>query len=217
MGARKATFSVRPFEKLKKKIESKAAVPAPAPARTKKKEHLTEEELFNHAMDEVLEIEAFRSLACTHHPKKNGLHVGKVDPDREAVAILGEIVVGQRPIHLPDTQEYVEWLNPKYGDELIAKLHEGHISVQAFIDLHGCTVREAEEELESFFQESFKKGLRCVKIIHGRGLRSTRGARLKEAVIKRLSGHFRNDIIAYVTARQCDGGLGALYVLLKKK
>jgi DNA-nicking Smr family endonuclease len=56
-----------------------------------------------------------------------------------------------------------------------------------------------------------------VKVIHGRGLRSVKGARLKEAVIKRLAGHFRKDIIAYVTARQCDGGLGALYVLLRKK
>jgi DNA-nicking Smr family endonuclease len=216
MGAKKATFSVRPFEKLKKKIENKTAVPALAPVRQKKKEHYTEEELFSHAMDAVRENESFRSLACAHHPRKSARRAGRADPEREALAILNEIVVGQRPMHLPDTQEYVEWMNPRYGDELIAKLHEGQISVQAFIDLHGCTVPEAQVELESFFQESFKKGLRCVKIIHGRGLRSTRGARLKEAVLKRLSGHFRKDIIAYVTARQCDGGLGALYVLLKK-
>ena len=217
MIARKAIFSVRPFEKLKKKIESKTAVPAPAPARQKKKEHFTEEELFSHAMDAVRENEAFRSLACAHRPRKIAVRAGKADPDGEAVAILNEIVGGQRPMHLPDTQEYVEWMNPKYGDELVSKLHEGHMSVQAFIDLHGCTIPEAEQELESFFQESFNKGLSCVKIIHGRGLRSTRGARLKEAVIKRLSGHFRKDLIAYVTARQCDGGLGALYVLLRKK
>jgi len=217
MSVKKAIFSVRPFEKLKKKIESKTAVPTHAPARQKKKEHFTEEELFSHAMDAVRENEAFRSLACAHRPRKIAVRAGKADPDREAVAILNEIVGGQRPMHLPDTQEYVEWMNPKYGDELVAKLHEGHMSVQAFIDLHGCTVSEAEQELESFFQESFNKGLRCVKIIHGRGLRSTKGARLKEAVIKRLSGHFRKDLIAYVTARQCDGGLGALYVLLRKK
>jgi DNA-binding SARP family transcriptional activator len=48
-------------------------------------------------------------------------------------------------------------------------------------------------------------------------LQHLKQARLKEAVIKRLAGHFRKDIIAYVTARQCDGGLGALYVLLRKK
>jgi DNA-nicking Smr family endonuclease len=210
-------FSNLPFKKLKKKIESKPAITAPAPAPQKKKEHFTEEELFGKAMDEVLEIEAFRSLSCSHHPKKTVSHAGKVDPDREARSILGEIVEGQRPMHLPDTQEYVEWINPAYHDFVIMELHEGRFSVQTFLDLHGCTVPEAEAELDDYLQDAFKKGLRCVKIIHGRGLRSTKGARLKVAVIKRLSGHFRKDIIAYVTAPQCDGGLGALYVLLSPK
>jgi len=85
---------------------------------------------------------------------------------------LCEIAEGHRPINLPDTQEYVEWTNPEYHDSIIPKLHEGHFSIQAFLDLHGCTVFEAEEELDAFFHESFAKGLRCVKIIHGRGLRS---------------------------------------------
>ena len=217
MCAKKAEFSVRPFEKLRKKIESKTAVPAPEPPRQKTKEHITDEELFSHAMDEVLEIEAFRSLAAAHHPKKAPLRAGNADPDREAFAMLNEIVTGQRPMHLPDTQEYVEWINPAYHDVIILNLHEGRFSVQASLDLHGCTVPEAEAEFDDFVQDSFKKGLLCVKVIHGRGLRSVKGARLKEAVIKRLAGHFRKDIIAYVTARQCDGGLGALYVLLRKK
>jgi DNA-nicking Smr family endonuclease len=211
------TFVVRPFEKLKKKIEGSPAVSAPASSRRKKKNDYTEEELFGHAMNEVREIEVFRSLACAHRPRKAALHAGKSDPDQEALSVLNEIVEGRRSIHLPDTQEYIEWTNPEYGDGLISKLHSGHISIQGSIDLHGCTVSGAEEELESFMHESFKKGLRCIKVIHGRGLRSTRGARIKEAVVKRLAGHFRRDIIAFVTARQCDGGLGALYVLLSRK
>jgi DNA-nicking Smr family endonuclease len=210
-------FANLPFEKLKKKIESKPAVPAPEPARQKKKEHLTEEELFSHAMDEVLEIEAFRSLACAHHPKKHTRRIGKADPDREALAILNEIVAGQRPMHLPDTQEYVEWINPAYHDVIIMELHEGRFSVQAFLDLHGCTVPEAEAELDDYLHDAFMKGLRCVKIIHGRGLRSVKGPRIKDAVVRRLAGRYRKNVVAYVTARQCDGGLGALYVLLRKK
>ena len=217
MSSKNATFSVRPFEKLKKKIESKNAVATPAPVRQKKKEQYTEEELFSHAMDHVQVIEEFRSLACARRPKKTPAHIGKADPDQEALTILAEIAEGDRPIHLPDTQEYIEWMNPDCSDDIIQRLHGGHFSIQSFLDLHGCTVPQAEEELEEFFQESFKKGLCCVKIIHGRGLRSTKGARLKEAVVRRLSGHFRKNIIAYVSARQCDGGLGALYVLLKKK
>jgi DNA-nicking Smr family endonuclease len=217
MSAKNSIFSVRPFEKLKKKIASRNAVSPRTTVRQKQKEQFTDDELFSHAMDEVQVIEEFRSLSCSQPRKKTASPGFKVDSDQEAISILEEIAEGHRPIHLPDTQEYVEWMNPECRDDIIQRLHEGHFSIQSFLDLHGCTVPEAEEELEEFFQESFKKGLRCVKIIHGRGLRSTKGARIKKAVVRRLSGHFRKDIIAYVSARQCDGGLGALYVLLKKK
>jgi DNA-nicking Smr family endonuclease len=213
----KKEFTVRPFDKLRKTMERHEAAAAPTPSRRKKKEDYTDEELFGREMDDVLVIEEFRSLACAPRTRRTGTAPAHHDPDQEVLAALGEIASGERPIHLPDTQEYVEWIDPAFREDIICRLHEGRFSVQAFFDLHGCTVPEAEEELDEFINESLKKGLRCVKIIHGRGLRSVKGARLKDAVIARLAGHFRRDIIAYVTARQCDGGLGALYVLLRKK
>ena len=215
---KKATFSVRPFEKLRKSLEQQTAAAAPPPPRRKKKEDYTDEELFSKEMDGVEEIAEFRSLACIHRRnKEHGPEAPRRDPDHETLMILGELAAGLGPINLPDTQEYVEWVNPGHLDTIIPRLHEGRFSVQAFLDLHGCTVPEADAELDRFLQESFKKGLRCVKIIHGRGLRSVKGPRIKDSVIKRLAGHYRKDIIAFVTARQCDGGLGALYVLIKKK
>lgn len=217
MSGRKTTFSIRPFEKLRKTLERNAVQAAPSQPRQKKKEEYTDEELFSSAMDGVQENEIFRKLSCAHRPRRTAQTTYKADPEQAALEILEEIAEGPRQIHLPDTQEYVEWTNPEYHEHVIPKLHEGHFSVQAYLDLHGCTVPEAEAELDQFFDESFKKGLRCVKIIHGRGLRSVKGPRVKDAVIRRLSGRFRKDIIAFVTARQCDGGLGALYVLLGKK
>jgi len=215
---KKSTFSVRPFEKLRKSLEQQSAAAAPPPPCQKKKEDYTDEELFSKEMDGVEEIAEFRSLACAHRRhKEQGPRAPRRDPDQEALAILDEIAAGRRPINLPDTQEYVEWVSAAHLDTIIPKLHEGQFSVQAFLDLHGCTVAEADAELDRFLQESFKKGLRCVKIIHGRGLRSVKGPRIKDSVVKRLSGHYRKDLIAFVTARQCDGGLGALYVLFKKK
>ncbi len=211
------TFAIHPFEKLRKKIESTRAASTPLSFPQKKKEVYTEEELFHIAMNDVQEIEAFRSLTCVSRPRKTNITLARRDSECEVLDILEEIAGGQRPIHLPHTQEYVEWINPEFREDIIRNLHEGLFSIQAYLDLHGCTVLEAEEELEHFIQGSFKKNLCCVKVIHGRGLRSVNGARLKEAVVKRLTGHFRNDIIAFVTARQCDGGLGALYILLKKK
>ena len=190
---------------------------APLPLRQKKKEDYTDEELFSREMDDVLVIEEFRSLACVPRLRNRKAAPVPRDPDQEALAELNNIAVGLVPIHLPDTQEYVEWISPEFREDIIQSLHEGRYSVQAYLDLHGCSVPEAEEEFDDFITDSLRKGLSCIKIIHGRGLRSVKGARLKDAVVKRLSGHFRKDIIAYVTARQCDGGLGALYVLLRKK
>jgi DNA-nicking Smr family endonuclease len=213
----KKSFAIHPFEKLKKTIERNKPIPLPPPVLPKKKEHLTDEELFCDAMDDVQEIEEYRGLSCAQRHRKIISEPARRHPDCEALMILSEIAEGRQPVNLPDTQEYVEWTNPDYRDDIVQRLHRGYFSVQEFLDLHGFTVPEAEMELESFIEASFKKGLRCIKIIHGRGLRSTRGARLKEAVVKRLSGHYRKDIIAYVTARQCDGGLGALYVLLRGK
>jgi len=213
----KKEFSIHPFEKLSKKLASaQAAPPLPRPSQ-KKKEQYTEEELFSREMQDVLVIDEFCSLDCATRPRRLKQEVASSSPAQESLSILREIAAGERPIHLPDTQEYVEWIDPAFRDDIIQNLHTGNYAVQAFLDLHGCTVPEAEEDLDAFMQESLKKERRCVKIIHGRGLRSVKGARLKNAVVKRLSGHFRRNIIAFVTARQCDGGLGALYVLLGKK
>jgi DNA-nicking Smr family endonuclease len=213
----KKEFSIHPFEKLNKKIASAQAVPPLPRPRQKKKEQYTEEELFSREMQDVLVIDEFRSLDCAIRPRKFKQEAASCGPDQEPLSILREIATGERPIHLPVTQEYVEWIDPAFRVDIIQNLHTGSYAVQAFLDLHGCTVPEAEEDLDEFMQESFKKGRSCLKIIHGRGLRSVKGARLKNAVVKRLSGHFRRNIIAFVTARQCDGGLGALYVLLGKK
>ena len=198
-------------------MEQQASCCASPRAAPEEKEEYTDEELFSSEMRDVQEIEAFRALPCDQHHRKPTAAAERRDPDDAALTILGEITAGRRPMHLPDTQEYVEWVSPEYHDTIIPELHAGRFSVQAFLDLHGCTVAEADDELTLFLDESFKKGLRCVKIIHGRGLRSVKGPQIKAWVVKRLAGRYRKDLIAFVTARQCDGGLGALYVLLRRK
>ncbi len=214
MSGKKKDFMIRPFEKLRKRLEHKpAATSKSLPAR--RQEDLTEEELFNSAMGDVQKIEMFRAFSCEQHRKPASVHIVRRDPDRQVRLVLSEITEGTRPINLPDTQEYVEWTNPEYGSELCERLHEGRFSVQSSLDLHGHTVPEAEEETDFFLRDALAKGVRCVKIIYGRGLRSMKGPRIKNAVIRRLAGRYRNNIIAYVSARQCDGGLGAVYILLK--
>jgi len=110
------------------------------------------------------------------------------------------------------------------GDELVyhragvqlsvlKKLRRGQYRVQAEIDLHGLTAVEAKQVLRDFLAGALERRLRCVRIIHGKGLRSGhRGPVLKgvvSSVLRRVG-----PVVAYVSARQVDGGTGAVYVLL---
>jgi DNA-nicking Smr family endonuclease len=87
--------------------------------------------------------------------------------------------------------------------------------VRDYTDLHGFTLDDADKEVERFIKESLRKGHQCIKIIHGRGLRSPDGPVLKKAVIQWLLTRYRKHLAAFASARQCDGGLGALYILFR--
>ena len=221
MGVKKQIYgnsSFNPLEDLKKIIERKGEKilrkPAPTkPAQIIKDKEVSDEELLAAAMKEVREIKDFRQMPM--HNKKPPPVPKICLPEEESVRALEEIVVGHRPINLPDTQEYVEWINNGYRVSIIKKMRNGHFAVRDSLDLHGLTLEEAEEAVDIFLKESIKKGYQCVKIIHGRGLRSPHGPVLKEALVRSLSGRYRKYVVAFVTARQCDGGLGAVYVLLK--
>jgi DNA-nicking Smr family endonuclease len=110
------------------------------------------------------------------------------------------------------------------GDELVfhraglqspvlRKLRRGQYRVEAELDLHGHSVVAAKHALREFLTDALHSHMRCVRIIHGKGLRSGhRGPVLKSAV----SGVLRRTgaVVAYVSARPVDGGTGAVYVLL---
>jgi len=207
------TFVFQPFEGLKRIIESKGIKMSSNPPAAKEEQPANDEELFANAMREVREIKEFRSIPV--RPGKTIIAQGKISSENEEMKVLEEIIDGRRAVNLPDTQEYVEWVNQDCRGSIVKKLHEGRFAVQDYLDLHGLRLEEAESSVEQFIKESLIKGHRCIKIIHGRGLRSPKGPVLKEALIKWLSGHYRKHIIAFVSARQCDGGLGALYILLR--
>jgi DNA-nicking Smr family endonuclease len=207
------SFANRPFAQLSVILKQQGLKPLQKKTLQEKKEQLlSDEELFSEAMREVREIKDFREIPVSRkvdHPvrrKESG----------EELKILEEITKGLRPIHLPDTQEFIQWKNAGCRESVVTMLHGGIFSVQDFLDLHGHTLAEAEEEVKKFLLKSVQKGYSCVKIIHGRGLRSQKGPVLKRALVHWLSGRFRKRILAYCTARQCDGGLGAVYVLLRK-
>mgnify|MGYP001826429761 FL=1 len=104
---------------------------------------------------------------------------------------------------------------PHVGKRTMRKLARGKYAVQAEIDLHGMTVAEARPRLADFIDYSLKQGLTCVRIVHGKGLGSGhRGPVLKSAVNRWLRKW--DSVLAFVSARQVDGGTGAIYVLLDR-
>jgi len=103
---------------------------------------------------------------------------------------------------------------PSVGRRTMRKLSRGRFSVQAEIDLHGMTVAEAKPRLSDFIDNCARQGLLCVRIVHGKGLGSgQRGPVLKNSVYHWLRKW--NPVLAFVSARQVDGGTGAVYVLLQ--
>jgi DNA-nicking Smr family endonuclease len=109
--------------------------------------------------------------------------------------------------------EALTFRRPEVQPGVLRKLRRGEYRVQREIDLHGLTVAEAKVALRQFLISALENQVRCVRIVHGKGLRSGhRGPVLKVAV----SGVLRRTgaVLAYVSARQVDGGTGAVYVLL---
>jgi len=101
------------------------------------------------------------------------------------------------------------------GRRTMRQLARGRFSVQAEIDLHGMTVSEAKPRLTDFIENCARQGLLCVRVVHGKGLGSgQRGPVLKNSVNHWLRKW--DSVLAFVSARQVDGGTGAIYVLLEK-
>jgi DNA-nicking Smr family endonuclease len=102
--------------------------------------------------------------------------------------------------------------------DITERLHDGDFSVQDHIDLHGLTLEEGGKELEMFFSDATTRGLRMVLVIHGRGKSSPAKPVLKSLVREWLTtGPYRTWVIAFASARLCDGGAGATYVLLRHR
>ena len=118
------------------------------------------------------------------------------------------------PSYELESGEELLYLREGQSPSVLSKLRRGHWVVQANLDLHGMISDEARATIATFLAECKKRGIRCVRIIHGKGL----GSRNKEPVLKNKVRHWlmqKDEVIAYAQARANDGGGGAVIVLLK--
>lgn len=115
-----------------------------------------------------------------------------------------------------ETGDELVYMRPGIQHTLVRKLRRGHIPAAAELDLHGLTATLAGNEIREFISEARARGIRCVRIIHGKGKRSgNRGPVLKEKTASVLKK--RDDVLAFASAgRPVDGGTGAVFVLLRR-
>jgi DNA-nicking Smr family endonuclease len=116
---------------------------------------------------------------------------------------------------LLETDDSLSYRRPEISAEVVRKLRRGHWSLQAQLDLHGLRRDEAREALGSFVSESARRGLRCVRVVHGKG----NGSPGREPVLKARVRRWlvqKQEVLAFVQAQAADGGSGALMVLLQQ-
>lgn len=106
------------------------------------------------------------------------------------------------------------FLRPGLPRTTLRDLRRGRWVVQDQLDLHGATRDEARLMLGEFLAASLRRGRRCVRVIHGKGL----GSPGREPVLKGLVKNWlmnRAEVLAYCQARAAEGGAGAMVVLLR--
>jgi DNA-nicking Smr family endonuclease len=117
--------------------------------------------------------------------------------------------------NLLDIDETMSFRRPGIGEDVIKKLRRGEWVPQDKIDLHGLRSDEAREALANFLRRSVRNGVRCVRVIHGKGI----GSPDKLPVLKGKVRSWlvqKEEVIAFVQARETQGGAGALMVLLRQ-
>lgn len=110
--------------------------------------------------------------------------------------------------------EELSYLKSGLSPRLLRRLKRGHFSIADEIDLHQMTTEVARSAIKSFLNECRRAGKLCVRIIHGKGLRS----RAQGPVLKRLTDGLlrqRGDVLAFASAPPAEGGTGAVIVLMR--
>ncbi|MEW6672118.1 MAG: Smr/MutS family protein [Thermodesulfobacteriota bacterium] len=212
---------VKSFKELKTLLKDRP-VPPPATAAKGRRPEVSEpsvpsdHQLFRSAMADVAPIprrDRSKKSANTLQPK-----APQGNPDNEVLVQLKNLVRRGDGFIISDTPEYMEGTGYRVPGLIARRLHQGDFSIQSFIDLHGFSVAAAREAFETFMSAAVNTGKRAVLLIHGRGLSSPAEPVLKTHVYNWLTrGRWRNWIIAFSSARSCDGGAGATYVLLRQR
>ena len=131
----------------------------------------------------------------------------------EHAALRESLAAGWTAEDWLDSGDEPNFVRAGVSRQALRKLRSGAWVIQDQLDLHGHDRHEAREALAGFLASCRRRGVRCVRVIHGKGL----GSKNREPVLKAKVKHWlaqREEVLAYCQARPVDGGSGALLVLL---
>jgi DNA-nicking Smr family endonuclease len=193
------------------KVEEAERAAAEARRREQEAEARREAELFQRSIGEVAPLRTKERLL--HAPEQPEPIARQHLADEQAA--LEQSLSDEFSVEtLLETDEELSFARNGIGQDILRKLRRGHWVIQSQLDLHGLRTDEAREALASYLREAGRRGLRCVRIIHGKGLGSVN----REPVLKRKVRNWlvqKDEVIAFCQARAVDGGAGAMVVLLK--
>jgi len=200
-------------KKIRESEKKKETPPKPVEKVPSFSKNIPDEDLF---AAEVADVKPYTPVPLPL-PARPVVHDFQSDED-DVLEFLDAIVAGDTEFDISDSDEYIEGCVKDLDKRILAKLRRGEFAVQAHKDLHRLKRDEARAAIESFVRDSRRRGFRCVLMVHGKGMHSKDNIPvLKESIKNWLSrGALSSQVLAFSSARQVDGGVGAVYVLLRK-
>ena len=197
--------------------KSKPKAPPPPPKKPAPSEQ-DDAELFRRSVLDVKPLSAKQRERVRPAPKEAPSSAPLYDEEAEALAKLAALVDGQEPMTWEHSDEHSEWIADDADPGILKRLCEGEFAWQAHIDLHGLTRDPARDALVRFLAGARVQHQRCVLVVHGRGHHSEDATPVLKPLVQRWlrRAPLKEWVFAYCTARQVDGGAGAMYVLLRK-
>jgi DNA-nicking Smr family endonuclease len=177
-----------------------------------KDEEQDEAALFREAMRGVQPLKSRERVAPARRAARARAHFARA----ERAAVLRESLAAGTDLYEVQPGDELRFRRPGVPETVLRSLRRGLYRVEAETDLHGLNASDAAAHLGQFLRAARARDLRCVRIIHGKGLRSgNRGPVLKNTVNALLR---RADaVLAFASARPADGGTGATLVLLAQR
>ena len=204
-----------PFLRVRKELESILATAKVYEATAI--ESSSDDQVFISAMQDVVPLDpcGFHASFIDARPRKSS--TCPCPESVEAMKGLYQLVDGTEPFDPAYSDEYLQWCVAGLNPKIFENLRKGLFPIQSVVDLHRYTAQESKRIVQDFVWKSYLQGLTCILIVHGKGLNS----RNRVPVLKRHVGSWLRAgiaskiVLAFATARNCDGGLGAMYILIE--